>query len=316
LCAKPVEKARVKAASAKQFTPKIRSSIRRAELLRLAQFRKTNGVLTDAYGWLVLGLRTLAEKQADLGDNHTVDKYAAARILAQIGQQLPAMLVSKAIKIAMDGFNAAHSAKTYQEFSLADMKPADAGRLAELSRFERDELKIRTIEATDESRENRASRKATERRAKERHRIAEKRKKQGRIPREIYEQNSTSRAKPWVQLGISRATWHRRGKPEPAIETSRLQTIKEKYECNTLVSIYQNDCEEGLKAPSVTKSGTLETLKNAVAMQVINLTSVRRMIDEAAHSNSSIENETVKIRRAVRSATGKALQKALQGGVS
>lgn len=33
------------------------------------------------------------------------------------------------------------------------------------------------------------------------------------IPREEYEQNSYSRKKPWEKLGISRATWYRKGKP-------------------------------------------------------------------------------------------------------
>ena len=34
-------------------------------------------------------------------------------------------------------------------------------------------------------------------------------------PREEYENNSISRAKPWEDMGISRATWYRRGKPSP-----------------------------------------------------------------------------------------------------
>lgn len=33
-------------------------------------------------------------------------------------------------------------------------------------------------------------------------------------PRADYEANSIERAKPWEALGISRATWFRRGKPE------------------------------------------------------------------------------------------------------
>lgn len=36
------------------------------------------------------------------------------------------------------------------------------------------------------------------------------------LPREEYEANSISRAKPWESLGISRATWYRKGKPAPA----------------------------------------------------------------------------------------------------
>ena len=32
-------------------------------------------------------------------------------------------------------------------------------------------------------------------------------------------ENSISRDKPWEQLGISRATWYRRGKPTPPLKT-------------------------------------------------------------------------------------------------
>jgi hypothetical protein len=35
------------------------------------------------------------------------------------------------------------------------------------------------------------------------------------VPRVEYEANSLARAKPWEALGMSRATWYRKGKPEP-----------------------------------------------------------------------------------------------------
>ena len=35
------------------------------------------------------------------------------------------------------------------------------------------------------------------------------------LPREEYEANSISRAKPWEALGMSRATWYNKGKPSP-----------------------------------------------------------------------------------------------------
>ena len=43
------------------------------------------------------------------------------------------------------------------------------------------------------------------------------------LPREEYLANSISRAKPWESLGMSRATWYRKGKPEPVQEP--VQTI-------------------------------------------------------------------------------------------
>ena len=33
------------------------------------------------------------------------------------------------------------------------------------------------------------------------------------MPRAEYESNSITKAKPWVALGMSRATWYRKGKP-------------------------------------------------------------------------------------------------------
>ena len=35
------------------------------------------------------------------------------------------------------------------------------------------------------------------------------------LPRDEYLANSITRAKPWEALGMSRATWYRKGKPEP-----------------------------------------------------------------------------------------------------
>ena len=37
-------------------------------------------------------------------------------------------------------------------------------------------------------------------------------------PREEYLANSLMRSRPWEKLGISRATWYRRGKPMPPEE--------------------------------------------------------------------------------------------------
>lgn len=35
------------------------------------------------------------------------------------------------------------------------------------------------------------------------------------MSREQYEAQSITRAQPWAALGMSRATWYRRGKPDP-----------------------------------------------------------------------------------------------------
>lgn len=36
-------------------------------------------------------------------------------------------------------------------------------------------------------------------------------------PRAEYEASSLTRSKPWEALGMSRATWYRKGKPEPKL---------------------------------------------------------------------------------------------------
>lgn len=37
------------------------------------------------------------------------------------------------------------------------------------------------------------------------------------LPRAEYEANSLTRSKPWQALDMSRATWYRRGKPDPKL---------------------------------------------------------------------------------------------------
>lgn len=41
------------------------------------------------------------------------------------------------------------------------------------------------------------------------------------MSREQYEAQSISRAQPWAALGMSRATWYRHGKPDPAQQQQR-----------------------------------------------------------------------------------------------
>ena len=38
------------------------------------------------------------------------------------------------------------------------------------------------------------------------------------LPRAEYEANAISRAKPWDALGMSRATWYRKGKPVQSVK--------------------------------------------------------------------------------------------------
>ena len=46
------------------------------------------------------------------------------------------------------------------------------------------------------------------------------------VPRAEYEANGISRAKPWEALGMSRATWYRKGKPLQAPANPELEEVK------------------------------------------------------------------------------------------
>lgn len=43
------------------------------------------------------------------------------------------------------------------------------------------------------------------------------------LPREQYLANALTRTKPWEALGMSRATWYRRGKPEGKAAETKLK---------------------------------------------------------------------------------------------
>jgi hypothetical protein len=78
-----------------------------------------------------------------------------------------------------------------------------------LTDAQRSALNIRTIGAVDVTKAMREARR------KERRRLSEtaRRRVNGAKPRGIYEASSAAQIKPWLALGISRATWYRLGKP-------------------------------------------------------------------------------------------------------
>ena len=79
------------------------------------------------------------------------------------------------------------------------------GKLLRLTEAERRDLNIRTIgSATTTKAERKQARKL-------RHRVQERirRRARGAKPRHDCEANSISRAKPWLALSISRASWYR-----------------------------------------------------------------------------------------------------------
>jgi hypothetical protein len=76
---------------------------------------------------------------------------------------------------------------------------------------DRERLALTTIRAVGMTQSEMSS----NRREKGRARDQQRRRDRGAKPRAQYEAESISRAKKWNELGMSRATWYRRGKPSP-----------------------------------------------------------------------------------------------------
>ncbi|KRR26481.1 hypothetical protein CQ14_03060 [Bradyrhizobium lablabi] len=88
----------------------------------------------------------------------------------------------------------------------------DLGAALRLTYAERRRLKLKTIGSYDINRAGRQRLAKDRKRERDRLRAAEKRLANGALPRAVYEAQSLSRARPWEQLGISRATFMRRRK--------------------------------------------------------------------------------------------------------
>jgi hypothetical protein len=85
------------------------------------------------------------------------------------------------------------------------------GKRLRLTNGERERLKLWTIAPYNMSPQQ--ARK--QRRAKARARMRQLRQSRGSKPRTKYETSSTTRTKPWLAAGISRATWYRRRETSP-----------------------------------------------------------------------------------------------------
>jgi hypothetical protein len=94
-----------------------------------------------------------------------------------------------------------------------------------LSLSERRELRIRTIRAVGQTDASvAADRKQRDREEKER-----QRRRAGVKPRTQWEAESKAQTKPWEAMGMSRATWYRKGQPQPRpIETGPSAIKREK----------------------------------------------------------------------------------------
>jgi len=174
---------------------------RRAELIRLAEHRRRVGVdVGEAEAWAMIFADTLAFCFGDL-DCLTVKKLAA-----DAGIHCHESFAMDAICTVTRRMKA--KGLSYQPFH-----PNAVARMLDVTAEERWACQIRTIGAVDETAEQTAIRQAEDRRARERERGRRRRAAAGAVQRPVYEANSAARTAPWEVLGMSRATWYRKGKP-------------------------------------------------------------------------------------------------------
>ncbi|PIO96843.1 hypothetical protein CJ014_23620 [Pleomorphomonas carboxyditropha] len=91
-----------------------------------------------------------------------------------------------------------------------------AGKLLHLTAEERWACSITTMMAIDETKAERVAAVAEDRRQRDRERKRRTRAGTVKKQRALYEAESLSNKRPWEELGISRRTWYRLGKPDPA----------------------------------------------------------------------------------------------------
>jgi hypothetical protein len=97
----------------------------------------------------------------------------------------------------------------------------DLGATLRLSYADRQRLGIRTIGSYDVDRKSRTKLARARKQERDRLHAEEIRRAKGAIPRAVYEARGLSKMKPWEKMGISRATYYRRGANAHAeIETS------------------------------------------------------------------------------------------------
>lgn len=103
------------------------------------------------------------------------------------------------------------------------MLGADAvARLLFVTLRERSALGLKTVGACDLPPEERQQKAKDGKRSRDRARQEQKRRADGRLPRQSYEASSTSQLKPWEAEGVSRRTWYRRRGTGP----SRVEVIR------------------------------------------------------------------------------------------
>ncbi|WP_131860289.1 hypothetical protein [Bosea sp. BK604] len=179
---------------------------RRNEVINLARHRVSSGRPVDHGKFIFVLAQTLASAPAGkyrIRNNfvtwHGLDRVSLARAAYEAG-------------FGQLGGDDPLFERALTKVSTAVAMGSDAaGRLLDVTAEERDLLGIRTIDATDEDRHERESRRREERKVRDRER--KRRARAGTMtPRAEYLAKSLSATKPWLALGISRRTYERRNK--------------------------------------------------------------------------------------------------------
>lgn len=189
-------------------TLRSRAAIRLAELIRLAQGRRGSGLLVDPHlfawtmaatlGSVAAGPYKIPNRQRFLRW-HGLDVESLRHVVAraELGEFQDAELAT--IIHSVEKWHVARGPGLQRSTFIGDHLQVTAA--------EREAFSLRTIEACDESREERQLRQAEARRVRDAER---KRAERGRVPRPLYEANSVSSQRPWEAAGCSRSTFYRR----------------------------------------------------------------------------------------------------------
>lgn len=159
---------------------------RLSDVERLLSFRAEHGVISD--------LEMAAQVAADI-------------VLFVDGESATALKIALATgcetQTAVDALAKQRMIMARRRGKYRTMKDVTAGKKLELTSAERDELAIRSMGAVDEAPEERAARKRSEKRLRDK-RAARARRAGKHTPRGL----SNEALKPWEMLGVGRTKWY------------------------------------------------------------------------------------------------------------
>ena len=191
---------------------------RRTDLINLGQWRSAHGVV-------VSDLANLAWVMADClaFGRHGADYETFTKLARSMRVFIPEDVAMDAIRLVANCMEA--KGQNYEPFN-----NGTAGRMLDLNVIELQEARISTMSAVDEFEEQTKARRRENRAALARERKRLRRQAAGAKPREVYEAESASAARPWETFGISRRQWERRGKPTmsqvPAHDTTEMSQVR------------------------------------------------------------------------------------------